>query len=107
MADTHKNEQMVAAQALLMLQDNKRQHPNSEHTWTFNIPVLKNAPFMTKPSQVSAPTRSPNPPTAIKRKRAYTAPSSPIKRNKGRFAKKESLFVPKPPKKAFTGTLYI
>ena len=79
MANTHDNEQMVAAQALLMLQDSKHQDPNAEHKWTFNIPVLKNTPLMTKPSQVSVPARSPNPPTTINRKRAYSAPSSPIK----------------------------
>ena len=86
MANT--NEQM-AAEALLMLQAKPQQKR------TFTVPVLKNTPFANVPQAPSVP---------IKRKRTKRAsPSSPIPRNKGRFAKKESLFVPKPKEmKAYT-----
>ena len=84
------NEQ-VAAEALIMLQNSKVENPK----WKFAIPVLKNVPH-----------KIPVPAVPIKRKRAYHAPSSPNKRTeKGRFAKKESLFVPKPARKAFTGII--
>ena len=88
MANT--NEQ-VAAEALIMLQNSKVETPK----WKFAIPVLKNVP-----------PQIPVPAVPIKRKRAYHAPSSPNKRTeKGRFAKKECLFVPKPARKAFTGII--
>ena len=90
MANT--NEQM-AAEALIMLQAKPQQKK------IFNIPVLKNMHVPHVPQSPVPPI-----PTSVKRKRAYRAPSSPIPRSKGRFAKKESLFVPKPPKKAYTGT---
>ena len=84
------NEQ-VAAEALIMLQNSKVENPK----WKFAIPVLKNVPH-----------KIPVPAVPIKRKRAYHAPSSPNKRTeKGRFAKKECLFVPKPARKAFTGII--
>ena len=95
---------MVAAQALIMLQGSKNQDPKPQQKWTFNIPVSKSTPFVTGPPQVTMPAQPPVT-DPIKHKRVYRAPSSPIKRNKGRFAKTESLFVPKPPKKAYTGTI--
>ena len=99
MANT-TNEQ-IAAEALVMLQDSKAE--NLKPKYTFVIPFIS-TPFMTGPPQVSLPTQ-PQIPTTVKRKRAYHATSSPIPRNKGRFAKKESLFVPKPARKAFTGII--
>ena len=85
MSNSNNNEQ-IAAEALLMLQAKPQQKR------TFTIPVLKNAPIPQAPS------------VPIKRKRTKrAAPSSPIPRNKGRFAKKECLFVPKPKEmKAYT-----
>ena len=92
MANT--NEQ-VAAEALIMLHNSEtvKEAPKPKHT--FIVPVLKSTPVV--------PAPKPNTPSPIKRKRA--SPSTPNLRNKGRFAKKESLFIPKPPKKAYTGTI--
>ena len=96
MANTQEK---VAAEALLMLQNSKPETPKPK--WTFVVPVLKN----TSP-QVPVPAEAAGPSNPIKRKRAYRAPSTPNKRTeKGRFAKKESLFVPKPARKAFTGII--
>ena len=98
-----KTSKQVAAEALLILQNSK---DTPKPKWTFVVPVLKNTPFVNIPPQVPVPAGSAGPSVPIKRKRAYRAPSTPNKRTeKGRFAKKENLFVPKPPKQAYTGTI--
>ena len=73
------NEQIIAAQALLILHGNKAQDPKPQQKWTFVIPVLKSIPLVPiPPTQLAVPANSH---AVLKRKcTQHSPPSSPNKR---------------------------